>query len=152
MEIVLNVNANVNINAPDLCVALNNLAVAMSNRQSVMAGTADAQSKSEFNFKLSQANNEKASAKETKSKPEQKSEPTSASKPEPEKSTGAESETEITLEQIRAKFLALANAGMQMQAKQLLTSIDCNKVTEIPKEKYPEVIAEVDTLLEGEKA
>ena len=63
------------------------------------------------------------------------------SKDEPE--TPAE---EIKLEEVRAKLAALSQAGKQEQVKKLITKFGAKKLTEIPKDKYPELIQEAEAL------
>ncbi len=52
----------------------------------------------------------------------------------------------ITLEEVRAKLAALSQSGKQAQVKALITKFGAKKLTDIPPEKYPELLAEAEGL------
>ncbi|MHB8061338.1 MAG: rRNA biogenesis protein rrp5 [Ruminiclostridium sp.] len=53
---------------------------------------------------------------------------------------------EITLEQVRAKLTALSHSGKQVQVKALITKFGASKLSDIPAEKYAEVLSEAEGL------
>lgn len=78
------------------------------------------------------------------------SEPTSESNPEstptsePEANpTSANLETPpVSLEEVRAKLASLSQSGKQAQVKELITKFGASKLTDIPAEKYSELLEE----------
>lgn len=52
----------------------------------------------------------------------------------------------VTLETVRVKLAALAQSGKQAEVKQLITSFDANKLTDIPQEKYLELLEKAEEL------
>ena len=57
----------------------------------------------------------------------------------------AEKQT-VSLEQVREKLAALAKAGKQEQVKELITSYGASKLTEIPAEKYAELLEKAEAI------
>jgi len=57
-----------------------------------------------------------------------------------------QTENTVTLEQVRAKLAALSQAGKQAQVKELIAKFGGKKLTDIPTEKYPELLAEAEGL------
>ena len=51
-----------------------------------------------------------------------------------------------TLEQVRAKLAALAQAGKQKRVKELITSFDVKKLTDIPESKYPVLMEKAEKI------
>jgi hypothetical protein len=64
----------------------------------------------------------------------------SAEEPASPKSAEAPAEPEVTLEQVRAKLASLSQKGKQLQVKKLIESFDVKKLTDIPAERYAEVL------------
>jgi ribosomal protein S24E len=85
----------------------------------------------ESNQKDSVASVEKKEAKENKES-EKSAKPPKAKLP--------------TLEDVRAKLAALSQVGKQVQVKELITGFGAKKLSDIPEEKYPELLAEADKL------
>jgi len=52
----------------------------------------------------------------------------------------------ITLEQVRAKLAEVSNAGKKNEVKALLTSYGVSKLTDLPTEKYSDLLAEAEAL------
>lgn len=52
----------------------------------------------------------------------------------------------VSLEQVREKLAALAKAGKQEQVKELITSYGASKLTEIPAEKYAELLEKAEAI------
>lgn len=46
----------------------------------------------------------------------------------------------VTLEEVRSKLSSLSQNGKQAAVKALIKSFGANKLTDIPKEKYPELL------------
>ncbi|MEC1719098.1 rRNA biogenesis protein rrp5 [Schinkia azotoformans] len=51
-----------------------------------------------------------------------------------------------TLEEVRAKLAALSQDGKQVQVKELITGFGAKKLSDIPVEKYPELLEEAGKL------
>lgn len=51
-----------------------------------------------------------------------------------------------TLEDVRAKLAALSQDGKQVQVKELITGFGAKKLSDIPAEKYPELLEEAGEL------
>lgn len=51
-----------------------------------------------------------------------------------------------TFEDVRAKLAALAQDGKQVQVKELITGFGAKKLSDIPAEKYPELLDKADKL------
>jgi len=51
-----------------------------------------------------------------------------------------------TLEDVRAKLAALSQDGKQVQVKELITGFGAKKLSDIPVEKYPELLEEAGKL------
>lgn len=70
--------------------------------------------------------------------------PTETAKPEqelePEAKPEQKAEPVVSLETVRAKLAALSQDGKQAQVKSLITKFGAKKLTEIPAEKYPELL------------
>ncbi len=53
---------------------------------------------------------------------------------------------EITLEQVRAKLAALSQDGKQAEVKALITEFGVKKLSDVPAEKYSELLAKAEVL------
>lgn len=51
-----------------------------------------------------------------------------------------------TLEDVRAKLAALSQDGKKVQVKELITGFGAKKLSDIPVEKYPELLEEAEKL------
>lgn len=65
---------------------------------------------------------------------------------EPKKSAKPEKAKLPTLEDVRAKLAALSQDGKQVQVKELITGFGAKKLSDIPAEKYPELLEEAGKL------
>ena len=65
---------------------------------------------------------------------------------DPEKNTPTENTKEITLEEIRAKLAALTQGGKQAEVKALIKKYGGAKLSDIPKDKYPELMHEAEAM------
>lgn len=63
---------------------------------------------------------------------------------DPEKNTPTENTKEITLEEIRAKLAALTQGGKQAEVKALIKKYGGAKLSDIPKDKYPQLMQEAE--------
>lgn len=145
---VITVNVNIDV-APALSELLTNLAVAASNRQSVV-------NNSSFAFPLSAVAGETKPEKPTASraakakpetpkadpKPEPQPDPEPTTDPEPVEGKPAEDTPNYTAEQVRAKAIAVTQGIPERQKlfKTLLTEVDATKLTEIKPKYYPMVM------------
>lgn len=78
--------------------------------------------------------------------PEPEADPAPETEPDAEPATAEPEETEpeaptVTLEEVRAKLAGLAQGGKQAQVKELLGKFGASKLTEVPAEKYAELLA-----------
>ena len=51
-----------------------------------------------------------------------------------------------TLEQVRAKLAVLSQAGKQVQVKKIITDYNVKKLTDIPAEKYAEIMKAAEAI------
>lgn len=56
------------------------------------------------------------------------------------------SEPAVTLEQVRAKLAALSQAGKAATVKDLIAGFGVAKLTEVPKDKYAELLAQAEEI------
>ncbi|MDQ7790449.1 MAG: hypothetical protein RDU41_10440 [Clostridia bacterium] len=78
-------------------------------------------------------------------KEEPKPEPEPEVQPAPEAPAEPEAPA-VTLEQVRAKLADLAKSGKQAEVKKLITKHGGTKLTDIPADKYAELLAEAEDL------
>ncbi|MTI95410.1 MAG: hypothetical protein FH749_07960 [Firmicutes bacterium] len=52
----------------------------------------------------------------------------------------------VSLEQVRAKLANLSQNGKQAEVKQIITDFGASKLTEIPAERYAEVLARAEKI------
>lgn len=79
-----------------------------------------------------------------KAPPPQESEPN-----EKEKSNGAKQEAKTkppNLEEVRRKLASLSQDGKQAQVKALITELGAKKLSDVPAEKYSELLEKVEEL------
>lgn len=112
-------NITIKIEADELVKALNNLAHAVNN--------------------LSASINAMAELSALKQQPEP--EPAETEQPKQQ-----EKQEEIPLETVRAKLAALSRSGKKDEVKALLQKFGASKLTDVPKEKYPELMAVAEEL------
>jgi len=111
-------NITIKVEAEELIAAINKLAAAVSLNPAVV--------------------DQPVAEKKAPAKKPAKSE---AEVPAPAPETKA-----ITLEQVRAKLAEVSNAGKKNEVKELLTSYGVSKLTDLPAEKYSELLAEAEAL------
>lgn len=58
----------------------------------------------------------------------------------------AASPSEVTLEQVRAKLAALSQAGKAATVKDLISQYGVAKLTDVPKDKYAELLAAAERI------
>ncbi|MCI1574710.1 MAG: hypothetical protein LKH78_03135 [Weizmannia coagulans] len=86
---------------------------------------------------------EKVNAPEKEKSEDRKKDPAKDQQPDPEPK---EDKPTISLEAVRAKLAELSQAGMQKEVKALINSYGVKKLTEIPKDKYAEVLEKAGEL------
>lgn len=133
----MEITVNVNVSAPELSSALNNLALAMGGRVITSAESTKDEAK--------KATNSKADKKE-KEKPQKDPEPekTDEKPNDSEKSDEPVEPVVITLEEVRGKLAELTRAGKPV--KELINKFGASKLSEIPPEKFAEVLKEAEAL------
>lgn len=125
----MHIQVDVKVIAPELAEAINRLALALPS--------------------LSDRNNkEEYSSKEeiNKCETEPKKDKSADSKNEEQKCQAVTKEPGITLENIRTKLAALSQEGKQAQVKALITGFQVKKLSDIPEEKYPELLKKASEL------
>ncbi len=70
---------------------------------------------------------------------------TKEDKPAPDP-TPTPAEQTVSLEQVRAKLAALSQAGKQESVKSLITEFGGRKLSDVPMDKYPELLAKAEEL------
>lgn len=60
--------------------------------------------------------------------------------------TDRKAEDEVTLESVRAKLADLMQSGKQAEVKELLKQHGGDKLSDIPKENYPALLAEAEAM------
>lgn len=154
----MHITVDVNVNAPELSSAILRLAGAMSATTPLTPAVSSfghgdqTESKSEFTFKLQEAKNETPAAETTvtetvipptEPEPEKALDPT----PDPVKTEPTPDPAPVaTLEQVRGKLAGLSQSGKQAEVKALITKFGVNKLTDIPKENYPELLAAAEAI------
>lgn len=65
-----------------------------------------------------------------------------------EEQSGVQQNMEMlpTLEEVRAKLAVLSQNGKQVQVKELITEFRAKKLSDIPAERYPELLEKVEVL------
>lgn len=69
---------------------------------------------------------------------------------EPEEPEKEEAEHSISLEEIREKMVALTRAGKREEMKAIIESFGKEKLTGIPREKYPELLKKIEEVEKAE--
>ncbi|MBG9786993.1 hypothetical protein ABD74_04565 [Brevibacillus laterosporus] len=85
----------------------------------------------------------------TESATDKKEKPTAdkkAAKEEKAKEEGGTGEQIIPLETVRAKLAALAKSGKQAEVKELLASFGASKLTDIPAERYLQLLTQAEAI------
>ncbi len=133
----MEITVNVNVKAPEVVEAIIALAVAMGSTKSVVAELGK-----EAGTK--QTTNKGDKPKEPNTKPPKETKEETKNEEQPKTDEEGQPEEEITLEQVRAKLAELTRAGKPI--KQLITKFGASKLSEIPAEKYAEVLKEAEGL------
>ena len=127
---------NVNIKAPELVKAAENLIAVLSEvgktqeAETPKAKKEDKSSKKEDNEKTTEEKKNTKAAKEEKPlEKEDKSE-----------------KQPITIEEVRSKLAKLSQEGKQADVKALITKFGASKLSDIPTEKYAELLKESEGL------
>ncbi|MBP3037955.1 hypothetical protein J9303_00340 [Bacillaceae bacterium Marseille-Q3522] len=116
----------VKIEAPELAKAIEDLAIVLGDRTSANAINVSA---------------EPDTPKEGKPPAEDKAPENELVEEEPVKE-----ESSIKLETVRKKLATLSQAGLQKEVKALIRSFGYKKLTEIPSEKYAELLEKAEEL------
>ncbi len=153
----MNIVVTVNINAPELATAIGALAMALSCQQTTPAITEIAATAQPSALEIvhekpvivhetpETVHETTKTERKTAKKPitEVAPEPTPAAAPEPK----PEPVPEVSLEQVRDKLATLSSAGKRAQVKELLSQFGVSKLTEIPKERYAELLAAAEAIV-----
>ncbi|MDF2873360.1 MAG: hypothetical protein K0R22_43 [Sporomusa sp.] len=68
------------------------------------------------------------------------------SEEKPDETKPVESKPVVTLEAVREKLTAISRAGKKTEVKELITSFGAEKLTDIPEDKYAEVLEAAEAL------
>ncbi len=66
--------------------------------------------------------------------------------PEPETEQATKEEKLPTLEEVRHYLAMLSQSGKQAEVKALITRYGARKLSEIPKEKYPDLLKDAEEI------
>ncbi|WP_199770780.1 hypothetical protein [Brevibacillus laterosporus] len=124
-------NITVTISAPELANAIQTLAQALSTGST--AGV--------IPFKVPTNSTESAADKKGTPTAEKK-----AAKEEEKAKEEGTGEQLIPLETVRAKLAALAKSGKQAEVKELIASFGASKLTDIPAEKYLQLLTQAEAI------
>lgn len=133
----------ININAPGLETAINNLAEALQSGGTIQATPITGE---KTTGTWSPGGGEVETEKPKKEKPAKKVE---KPKPEPdaaEEATEEKASTGLTFEQVRVKLAEVSQAGKQKELKELITSMGAAKLSDIPEEQYAELLEKASEL------
>lgn len=123
----------INITAPGLEEAINNLAGALQGNNTVAID-----GKEVAKEVAKTVSKEKPKAEKPKAKVD---DPITAAPVEEKKET-----SKITLETVRVKLAEVAQAGKQAEAKNLIASFGAKRLSDIPEEKYGELLEKASDL------
>ena len=122
-------NIKINIHAPELATAIHALANALSVKPGTVSVTQETSATSENTQQVNTSEPDKEAPKETV-----------------QEETKPKEVPAFTIEEVRAKLTAISQAGKQTQVKELISSFGASKLTEIPKEKFAEVLAAAEKI------
>ncbi|AGR47406.1 hypothetical protein EMERY_76 [Brevibacillus phage Emery] len=123
-------NITVTISAPELANAIQTLAQALSTGSATKVSP----------FRIPSDSTESATDKKGKPTAEKK-----AGKEKEKEEGGAEKQI-VPLETVRAKLAALAKSGKQAEVKELIASFGASKLTDIPAEKYLQLLTQAEAI------
>lgn len=130
----------IKIDAPGLEGAIHTLAQVLANYEMpVQIDGKEVSEKIEAKTKETTKQDDAPSAEETEAP--KKDEPKQEEEPESEETAG------ISLETVRGKLAELAQSGKQKEVKALITEMGAKKLTDVPAEKYPELLEKAEGLL-----
>lgn len=126
----------IKIEAPALVDAINALAVAIAGNMELLLDGPGARA------------NVNEAAKNVTNKTETVNETAKNVTKDTESETKTETKTDstFTLEQVRAKLADLSRGGKQAEVKALLNKLGAKKLTEVPEDKYPELMQEAEAI------
>jgi len=122
----LDINVNIKLDAPELAGAIQSWADAFHEAIKIYTGEANTLKKLEKETESqgpSQITLDEFIAEQQSAKP-----------------------PKVTLETVRAKLAALAQSGKQAEVKQLITNFGANKLTDIPQERYLELLEKAEAI------
>ena len=130
---------NINIEAPALVDAINALAVAIAGNMELLLDGPGARANTETAKNVTN----KTELPLTKKEVEELTNQEDAISGE---SANQEDKPAYTLEQVRAKLADLSRGGKQAEVKALLNKLGAKKLTEVPEDKYPELMQEAEAI------
>ena len=151
----MHITVDVNVNATELSNAILSLAgvLSMTTKAAPVIPSfgqgEQTESKSNFTVKIEDIKKEIApidklnTAIQNSMLPEKVADST---QPATQTDPGTDPVPVITLEQVRGKLAGLSQSGKQAEVKALITKFGVNKLTDIPKENYPELLAAAEAI------
>ena len=130
----MSMEITINIVAPGLEAAINNLAAAVELKGKALGSAPEALSKNETPEVAERLTKKDTSKKEEKLKTEEQAPET------------INEETTYTLVQVREKLASLSRAGKQAQVKTLIEKFGATKLSEIKEEDYAALMQEAEGL------
>lgn len=131
----MSMEITINIIAPGLEAAINNLATALELKGKALGSASEALGKNETPEVAERLTKKDTSMKEEKLKTEEQT---------PEAAT--KKEAVYTLVQVREKLASLSRAGKQAQVKALIEKFGATKLSEIKEEDYAALMQEAEGL------
>jgi len=152
-------NITVKIEAPDICIAVYDISMAIQALAAAVAGNPGAVQRIKPPFKpeyypaeqdlsaLKPVETQTETESTVEMKTESEIETKAGPKTEPHRENKAQTDTPTyTLEQVRAKLASLTQAGKQAEVKALLSLFGVKKLTDVPPEAYPELMKEAEAI------
>jgi hypothetical protein len=146
----VNIKVDVNLTAPELIESINRLVQALPNFSTIkdykeepsVVGITEPDKGEADGVRTTEPETKEELKKPLKSKKTSK-EPAEIKEP----SVTKESETKkISFEDVRAKLSALSQEGKQTEVKALITEFGAKKLSDIPEEKYAEILKRAEVL------
>ena len=134
----MSLEITVRLEAPELAASLDNLAAAIANKPLTAAPTTTTKAKKE--------KEPAATAPAASATPEPTTQPAPETASTSEFAPATAPEATYTLVQVREKLATLSQAGKQAQVKTLITKMGAAKLSDVPAEKYAELMKEAEAL------
>lgn len=133
----MTIKVDINVTAPELAEAINRLADALPYLSNVKMIKTERPEIEETEPKAEEKPKKPAKNKKAVKEPTVTAEPAETTKPETK---------DISLEDVRARLATLSQDGKQADVKALITEFGAQKLSDIPAEKYSELLKKAEAL------